>query len=336
MVGRQGPVLTAIVVGVALLAALGATAAAPARSSGIPRARAAAVDPTAVPVGDGKLSTSPRVGYVDSCQTTFGGIGGAQVVGPWINATAGTWNSTAKVAVRGSVSWPAASFSVRVTGNKRVIKTNDLPLGQTTGVFPITISDPASAYDRNGNHIAAQPTTWTLPANPAAAAKPSCTSGGRIGVLTDGVFLFNALDGEGRDAVAHEVLDRCDGHPDPSSAYHHHDVPSCIRARAVGHSTLVGYARDGYGIYVERDAQGRLPTDADLDGCHGRTSTITWSGKSSVRYHYVATLEYPYTVGCYHGTPIRDPGATGVGNGGGGGGPAGPPPNGGGAPPPTG
>ncbi len=21
-------------------------------------------------------------------------------------------------------------------------------------------------------------------------------------------------------------------------------------------------------------------------------------------YHYDATLEYPYTVGCYHGTPV--------------------------------
>jgi hypothetical protein len=334
MMRRQGPVLTAVVVGVALLGGLGTTVA-PAGSSPVLRTAAGAVDPTSVPLGDGKVSTRPRVGYVDSCQTTFSGIGGAQAVGPWINASNGTWNSTAKIAVQGSVSWPTASFSVRVTGNKRVIKTEDLPLGHTTGVFPITTSDPASAYDRNGNHIVAQPTTWTLPANPAAAAKPSCTSGGRIGVLTDGVFLFNALDGEGRDAAAHEVLDSCDGHPDPSSTYHHHDVPSCLRAQAVGRSTLVGYAKDGYGIYVERDAQGRLSTDADLDVCHGRTSKIRWGGKTRAMYHYVATLEYPYTVGCYHGTPIGDPGATGGANGGGGGGAGGPPPPGGGPSPPT-
>ncbi len=41
-------------------------------------------------------------------------------------------------------------------------------------------------------------------------------------------------------------------------------------------------------------------------------------------YHYVATLEYPYTVGCFHGTAISS-GHTGSPGGGGppGGGPPG-------------
>jgi hypothetical protein len=286
----------------------------------------APVNPAAVPLGDGHVTTSPKVDNVDSCQTTFGGTGGAQAVGPWVNTKTQTWNSTAKIKVQGSVSWPNASFSVTQSGSKRVIKTNDLPT-HTTGVFPIASSDPAAAYDLNPNRIEAQSITWGLPASPSAVSKPSCLSGGPIGVLDDGAMLYDALDGEGRDAVAHEILDSCDGHPDQSDTYHHHDVPSCMLDTATGRSALVGYAKDGYGIYVERDAHGTLLTNASLDACHGRTSSVTWNGKKKVLYHYDATLEYPYTVGCYHGTPITttQPGGSGGHGGPPGGGPGGPP-----------
>jgi hypothetical protein len=72
-----------------------------------------------------------------------------------------------------------------------------------------------------------------------------------------------------------------------------------------GISTLVGYALDGCGIYLERDSHGNLPTDADLDVCHGRTSAVPWDGKTVVMCHHDVTLEYPYTLGCYHGTPAQ-------------------------------
>jgi hypothetical protein len=278
------------------------------------------IKPAAVPLGDGYLSTTPKVGYVDSCQTFSGsgggggggtggsggppGAGGAQVDGPWINLTNKTWDSSTKISVQGSVSWPSAAYSVTVSGETRHITTNDLPTGHTTGEFPIASSDPAYAYDHNPNRIEPMSMSWSLPLNPVAATAPSCTPGGPIGVLDDGVLLFNALDGEGRDAVAHEVLDSCGEHPQMNDMLHHHDVPSCILAQATGSSTLVGYALDGYGIYVERDASGALLTNTDLDACHGRTSTVLWNGKEQSIYHYDATLEYPYTVGCFHGTPI--------------------------------
>jgi len=102
------------------------------------------------------------------------------------------------------------------------------------------------------------------------------------------------------------VLDLCAAHPDMSSTYHHHDVPPCLLNKAPnGRSTLVGYALDGYGIYVEKSAHGRLPTNVALDACHGTTSRVPWNGRQQRVYHYVATLEYPYTVGCFHGTAIR-------------------------------
>ena len=262
------------------------------------------VNPAAIPLGDGYVSTSPKVGYVDSCITNFPSIGGASEVGPWIDETTKTWDSLTKVAVEGSVSWPEAKYSVTVSGDSRIVTGNDLPIDHTTGTFPISSTDPAHTYDQNPNTITAQSVSWTLPLNPTAAATPSCTGGGPIGILDDGVYLFNALDGEGRDAGAHEVLDACQEHPQSAGILHHHAVPSCILDAATGRSTLVGYAADGYGIYVERTANGALLTNTSLDACHGRTSRVLWNGKEQVVYHYDATLEYPYTVGCYHGTPI--------------------------------
>ncbi len=271
------------------------------------------VDPTAIPLGDGKLSTTPQTGNVDTCTTNLKS-GGAQHAGSWINSANNTWNSKTKVNVEGAVTWPAANHTEKVSGTTRAITTNDLPKGFTTGIFPIARSDPAYQYDRNPNSIGTQALTYELPFNPTAAAAPHCVGLGPIGVLNNGVALFNALDAGGRDAVAHETQDSCNGHPDGDDMYHYHDVPICLRNEAKGESTLAGYALDGYGIYVERDSKGNLPTNADLDECHGRTSQVLWNGKKTNIYHYDATLEYPYTVGCYHGTPISVSGAPKAGS----------------------
>jgi YHYH protein len=278
----------------------------------------------AVPLGDGYVSTTPRVGYVDSCVTQFGSGGGAQVNGPWIDTTNHTWDYRTKLAVNGSVRWPTASYKLANVAGKRKLTFNDLPVDHRTGVFPIVTTDPAYNYDHNPNHIAAQTFSWSLPRNPKRAGKSSCTPLGPIGVLKDGVVLYDALDAQGRDAGAHEVLDRCAGHPDPSNTYHHHDVPPCILNKTQnGRSTLVGFALDGFGIFVTRNRDGVMPTNTQLDACHGTTSKVDWNGRMVRIYHYVATLEYPYTIGCFRGTPISS---------GHGGGPAGEGPPGGGPP----
>ena len=278
---------------------------APANTITVPDA-IGAIDPTHLPLGENKVSTTPQVGYVYYCQTSFSSAaGGAQVAGPWINTSAKTWDSTAKVAVSGSVTWSSAAYNATVSGTARTITSAGLPInGQTTGTFPVASNDKAYAYDRNPNHIAAQTINWTLPAVPTAASQPHCVPGGAIGILADGVVLFNALDGEGRDAAAYETLDSCDGHPERTSEYHHHDIPKCLvtKYQQPSSSTLIGYATDGYGIYVERDKNGALLTNANLDTCHGRTSAVMWDGKATTMYHYVATLEFPYTIGCFHGT----------------------------------
>lgn len=282
--------------------------------SGVTRWPGTPVAKTAIPVGDGKVSTSPKIGYEDSCTLSFR-QGGARASLPWIDASAGTWNMTEKPTVSGANSWPQAHHSFVLQGSKRVITTDDLPESATdllhpaiTGNFPISASDPAYQYDKNPNRVVAQSFSWRVPANPTAASSPSCTPLGPLGVATNGVVLFNALDAAGRDAGAHEIQDACSGHPQGQDIYHYHDFSPCLETAAnsaPGSSTLIGYALDGYGIYLERDAQGNLPTDADLDACHGRTSTVLWDGKLVSMYHYDVTLEYPYFVGCFHGTPVR-------------------------------
>ena len=126
-------------------------------------------------------------------------------------------------------------------------------------------------------------------------------------MLLTGAPFFNALDAMGRDAVAHEVQDRCQGHPEASGAYHYHNVTACLGSEHVTgtHSTLVGYAKDGFGLYGNYGQHGEELTNADLDECHGHTHAITWNGAQVSLYHYHATREYPYTLGCYRGTPVR-------------------------------
>jgi len=270
---------------------------------------AVASGPKSLPLGDGKISAGPRAGYIFSCGMGGGGRGGAFADGPWIHGS--TFDPSAKTSVQGSVSWPAHRLTVTVAGGAVHVTTNDLP-SHATGVFPIASGDPAYLYDRNPNSIRAQTFDVSLPLGPKAAASPSCLPGGPIGVLLSGAYLFDGLDAMGRDAVAHEVQDRCAGHPQQGGAYHYHDLSPCIDSGPAGrHSSLVGYALDGYPIYGPLGDGGKTLTNADLDACHGTTGPVILRGKKVTIYHYVATAEYPYTLGCFHGTPVHAGGVVG-------------------------
>jgi len=259
-------------------------------------------DLTRLPLGDGKISDAPRQGWIWACRVDPNG-GGADRDGPWIKDD-GTFDFTAKVAVSGAVSWPHA-FSVELRDDKRVFLTNDYP-NHPTGKFPIDPSEEAYRYDRNPNRIQKQDVRLELPARPQLAAGASCAPGA-VGILLSGAVLFNALDAPGRDAVAHETQDSCQGHPQESGVYHYHSLSTCVpdKVDASGHSELVGYALDGFGIYGRRGEGGKILTSADLDECHGHTHEILWDGKKVVMYHYHATWDFPYTVGCLRGAYER-------------------------------
>lgn len=266
------------------------------------------VDLTRLPLGDLKVSTSPQRGQLWSCMAQFDGAG-ARGQGDWLNGD-GTWDLTRKPTVDGEVQWPH-EFTITLDGDRRVFQSNDLP-DHITGVFPIAGSDDAYEVDQNPNSIQSQTVRIELPANPRPAAQPSCV-GGEVGILLSGVIIFNAFDAVGRDAAANEVQDNCQGHPQNAGLYHYHSLSSCLDDTEAGHSALMGYAFDGFGIYGYYGEDGGEVTNADLDECHGHAHTIDWDGQSIEMYHYHATHEFPYSVGCFHGTssvqgPIGGPG----------------------------
>ena len=262
------------------------------------------VDLTALPVGDDSISASPQAGKLWSCRQTFDDPGGAGSDGPWFNGD-GTWDLTKKLTVSGSVEW-SESLQIEVQGGVRTIATNDLP-DHPTGTYPIAQSDDAYQYDRNPGSISAQDFEFELPADPAIAASASC-AGGSVGIMLSGSVVFSAIDAGGRDAVAHEVQDDCGGHPQNTGVYHYHSLGDCIGEDAQGqHSPLMGYAFDGFGIYGHQGEAGEVLSNDDLDACHGHTHPIAWDGQTQSMYHYHSTYEYPYTVGCYRGSPT--PGA---------------------------
>jgi hypothetical protein len=261
-----------------------------------------AVDKTRLPIGDGKRALEAKNGYAWTCYQNPS-AGGAQASGAWMNGD-GTFNFTNKPIVEGSVAWPS-EFKVELQGEQRVITANDLP-SHTTGAYPVARDSEAYKYDRNPNTIRARDFRLVLPANPVLD-KPSCLNGGPIGMLISGAAIFNAMDAPGRDAVAHEIQDACQGHPERDGSYHYHNLTTCVEGdkKATQHSELLGYALDGFGIFGHYGDGGIELTNADLDECHGHTHEVDWDGKKVSLYHYHATWEFPYTLGCFRGKPQK-------------------------------
>ena len=256
-----------------------------------------------LPLGDGKLSSSPQAGYLWVCHERKGG-GGAFRDGPWIKGN--YWYPDQKIHIQGDVDWPDASTSITVDGALRIVRGNDLP-DHATGIYPVQQNDPAFNYDRNPNSIRAQHVQFVLPVDPVEARSPSCV-GGSVGISLTGSWIFNAIDGEGRDAPAHEIQDKCNGHPERKGQYHYHGPSPCMKDASgdMGrHSDQVGYAFDGFGIYGLHGEDGKLLTDADLDACHGHKHEVMWNGRMQVIYHYHMTREFPYSVGCFRGAEVN-------------------------------
>jgi hypothetical protein len=103
--------------------------------------------------------------------------------------------------------------------------------------------------------------TFRITRNPAPKAAPKTATGlGAIGVWTNGVAIYNASDARSynnrnvwhQNAVWVEgpSFDGCGGHPAPNQQYHNHQNAACIYDEAAGtHSSIVGFAFDGYPVY---------------------------------------------------------------------------------------
>src|SRR5438552_1647374 len=82
------------------------------------------IDPTRLPLGDGKISKEPKPGWIWACRVDPQ-AGGAHRAGPWIRSD-GTWDSTRKVVVGGNVTWPS-KWTIAREGDTRVFTSNGLP-----------------------------------------------------------------------------------------------------------------------------------------------------------------------------------------------------------------
>lgn len=264
------------------------------------------IDPTRLPLGDGKYSDRPKSGYIFPCDPKhyFTIPLGSHTRGHWISGA--VWNVTEKPAVGGNVLWPDAWFEASIRRDRRVLRGNGLPLHQPSGAFPIRKEDPAHEYDANPNPIREHTIEVSIPLLPVVADQPSCLQP-QIGYTLDGVALHFALSSMmGHDEIAYEMQDSCGGMSDPAGIYHRHALSGCI-PHITERNALVGYALDGFGIFSPYDASGRELTTADLDECHGTTSKILWDGDEVEMYHYVLTRDYPYTIGCFRGVPTYVP-----------------------------
>jgi YHYH protein len=252
-----------------------------------------------LPLGDGQISARPERGRIFACETHFFDGGGAFRSGDWI--ANGRWWPSKKPVVPGNVNWPGARITVTREGALRVVRANNLPK-HASGTFPVPASSVAYQYDRNPNNIEEQQIMLNLPATASVAAKPSCVPMGMVGFALSGVAIFNALDMQGRDAPAHEIQDKCNGHPEQQGQYHYHDWSPCLAAQNT--DAPVGWILDGFPILGPRDSQGKTYNTADLDACHGRIGAVFLDGKMQIMYHYRFTADYPSTIGCFHGTPV--------------------------------
>ncbi len=153
--------------------------------------------------------------------------------------------------------------------------------------------------DRNPGIPSSKNLKFVIPSKPNILDVPKCLSLGLVGVTTNGVVIYNASDARGNDAVAHEIVDVFGGHP-ARDEYHYHFIPERFDKNSLedGHSGKVGYIIDGFPIYGYKGSGGKLITNKDLDICHGHAH-------GELGYHYNATLDYPYTVGCFRGDPFE-------------------------------
>jgi hypothetical protein len=131
---------------------------------------------------------------------------------PWVSDT-GVIDLDRKPSVPGEVSRDAEGISVEPNDVGVWLSGDGLPQ-HPTGAFPVPLESEAYQYDRNPNTIRARDWVLILPSEPELAAEPSCLPMGPIAIALSGAMFFNALDAQARDAVANELFDRCEGHPE--------------------------------------------------------------------------------------------------------------------------
>ena len=193
-----------------------------------------------------------------------------------------------------------SAVSVTVSGTQVVLRSSGLPDHKSPywGVGNALYEPPAAGMVLAPNTIATQNFVLRVPISPAAAT-PSDTPLGPMGMAVNGVAIFNQY-AAGRSPLGAEILtfDRYDGHPQQTGQYHYHIEPLWLTGNN-GPASLIGVLLDGFPVYGPRDADGSTP--AGLDSCNGHTGA-TADFPAGI-YHYHVTPDPPYISGCFKGAP---------------------------------
>ena len=184
------------------------------------------------------------------------------------------------------------------------VRSKNLP-NHPTAKFP----DRYGTQGYNPNYIQEQSDTWYLPLQPVPNPDSStlvpngdtrALPMGPIGFAVNGVVFFNPFDMGQQDAT--NLMDRCCGHPAQDYRYHYHKYPICVNTPFVdkgeGHSSLIGFAFDGYPVYGPYETAGEMAKDSTtnaLNAFNGHEDKIRgW-------HYHVTPGKFPYILGGYYG-----------------------------------
>ena len=183
------------------------------------------------------------------------------------------------------------------------------------------------------NGLQAQNYNWNIPRFPIDNNQNNIIPLlGTVGIAVNGLPFFGpneaAQPDPYGDPVYNGIMDYCMGHTAPQGVYHYHAMlVECLSLDVPldGPDPIIGYAHDGYAIY---GSTGCLDSDCSelveyISGWvqTGDPSTYAWDNHEFVEsnnplildecnghigpngdYHYHATSDFPYILGCYHGT----------------------------------
>lgn len=182
------------------------------------------------------------------------------------------------------------------------------------------------------NALSEQDHLWEIPLNPKSASQTSeIPLLGAIGFSVNGLPIYGPNEGAHPDPygdpVYNDILDSCLGHTAQRGDYHYHAFELSCLALNIGNykeSPILGYALDGFPIYgpygcVDDECSEIIEFQSSwiktgdpttyawdnydyvanndptyLDQCNGRYD-------QKLGYHYRATENFPYLLGCYTG-----------------------------------
>ncbi|TWU30034.1 YHYH protein [Bythopirellula polymerisocia] len=146
--------------------------------------------------------------------------------------------------------------SIEIAGDYRVIRANGIPDHQT-GRFP---------NRGNPNRIAEQSYSYRVPAKPEIAQRVTPAAGQSFGIAVNGipfdpgaaeVYRGNPRGGWHYEPLSGAVplgIDANHAHVQPTGAYHYHGLPvdllKVLKVDGSSHSSIVGWAADGFPIYA--------------------------------------------------------------------------------------